>query len=52
MTEKPKGGKPNATLGRCGSFGPGWLPGGDDDQAEIDINWVERRGKHSKTGEQ
>lgn len=45
ILQKFRGGKPNATLGRYGIFGLGWLPGGEDDQAEIGINWVERREK-------
>lgn len=42
---RPRGGKPNPTLGRYLIRGLGWLPEGDEDQAELGVNWVERREK-------
>lgn len=45
-SEKLRGGRPKATLGQYGIFGLGWLPGGDDDQAERSTTWVERSKKN------
>lgn len=35
----------NPTLGRYIIWGLGWLPEKDDDQAELSVNWVERKEK-------
>lgn len=47
-----RGGKPNTTLRRHRILILVRLPGGDDDQIEIGVSWVDRRGKHSKRLEQ
>lgn len=42
---RPRGGYPNPTLGRYIIWGLGWLSEGDDDQAELGVNWVEGKEK-------